>query len=179
MTAATLLVQECVDREGRSGGRRQPPASANHTPPPPPSGGLGWADQSGGAIDREAMPVGYEANGETLYACTAAFNNGVHPGKLRPAFGGCVIGYGGREYTVRQYSTLLGQAPWVQFSSQSPIPNGAYNGGHEANGSPLYMCRAAFNGGVHPGKLGPSTGGCNITYGGVEHTIYEFELLVF
>ncbi|MCQ0986851.1 DUF3421 domain-containing protein [Jiella marina] len=172
------FLESASDREGHGGGRGQPAPSANYRPPSPASTGVGWADQSGGAIDREAMPVGHEANGETLYACTAAFNNGNHPGKLRPAFGGCVIGYGGREYTVRQYSTLLGQGRWITASSQYQLPEGAYDGGNEANDSPLYVCRAPFNGGLHPGKVGPSTGGCNVTYGGVEHTIYQFEVLV-
>ncbi|TFF17793.1 DUF3421 domain-containing protein [Jiella endophytica] len=187
VTAATLMVEECVERrgEGTGGGYQSPSPVA--APNPPPSGydrgqkprraRLDWIDLSGGHLDRRTEPAGNEANGEPLYVCSAVFNNGVHPGKLRPGFGGCVVGYGGREYTVGRYSALLGRGHWRQGVPAGEVGSIGVNAGREANGSLLYVCRAPFNNGIHPGKIGPSTGGCNITYGGVEHTTYFYEVL--
>lgn len=187
VTAATLMVEECVEARGNSGrGSAAPsPVLAPNPPAPPAHAGprphrpayLDWVNQAGGRIDRGAARAGREANGEPLYVCAASFNGGVHPGKLRRGFGGCVVGYGGREYTVGQYSTLVGEGRWQSGVPIDRLDRIGVNGGQEANGSPLYVCRASFNDGAHPGKIGSSTGGCNITYGGVEHTMYSFEVL--
>ena len=186
VTAATLMVEECVDRRGDSGGGYAPAPVGSPNPPAPPAHGgprpprpafLDWVNQAGGRIDRRAARAGREANGEPLYVCSAQFNGGVHPGKLRRGFGGCVVGYGGREFTVEQYSTLIGKGRWQSGVPADRLDRVGVNGGQEANGSPLYVCRADFNNGVHPGKVGASTGGCNITYGGVERTVYFYEVL--
>lgn len=52
--------------------------------------------------------------------------------------------------------------------AQAP-PAGAIRGGHEANGTPQYVCVAPFNGGRHPGKT--VNGNCNIGWGGSEQVI--------
>ncbi|MDD3800396.1 MAG: DUF3421 domain-containing protein, partial [Novosphingobium sp.] len=69
-----------------------------------------------GSIDRRATPVGYEANGEGLYACVGDFNSGRHPGKIRPCFDGCNIGYGGKEYAAKTYSVLISGGNWVPMN---------------------------------------------------------------
>nr|WP_245396408.1 DUF3421 domain-containing protein [Jiella sonneratiae] len=181
------MVEECVQQRGEApgGGRYDPAPVVAPNPPAQDYGGrqakrgpaLDWIDQAGGRVDRRAVPAGNEANGEPLFVCNAVFNNGIHPGKLRPGFGGCVIGYGGREYTVGQYGTLLGRGDWLQGIPVDRLDSIGVNAGREANGSLLYVCRARFNNGVHPGKIGASTGGCNITYGGVEHTLYDYQVL--
>ncbi|MCE7030423.1 DM9 repeat-containing protein [Jiella avicenniae] len=185
VTAATLMVEECAEGRVDAGGYASPAPVVSPDPPPSPRGGprpprpadLDWVNQSGGRIDRRAERAGQEANGEPLYVCAASFNGGVHPGKLRQGFGGCVVGYGGKEYTVGQYSTLIGHGRWQSGVPTDRLDRIGVNGGEEANGSPLYVCRADFNNGVHPGKVGASTGGCNVTYGGVERTEYFYEVL--
>lgn len=58
-----------------------------------------------------------------------------------------------------------------------PLAGGSFTqygpmvGGHEAEGQPLYVCLAAFNGGEHPGKFRPGLGGCNIGWGGAEQSV--------
>jgi hypothetical protein len=39
-------------------------------------------------------------------------------------------------------------------------------GGYEANGTPLYIGRGEYSGGVHIGKVAPHLGGLLIAYGG-------------
>ncbi|KAF9236664.1 hypothetical protein BU15DRAFT_76762 [Melanogaster broomeanus] len=57
------------------------------------------------------------------------------------------------------------------------LPTNAIQGGHEANGSPLYVARAPYAGGIHPGKASATL--VHISYGGEEIVIRSnFELLV-
>jgi len=73
--------------------------------------------------------------------------------------------------------------PTVSYGQTSLDPRwgsaGSYDNswaaGHEANGTPLYVCRANYNGGVHPGKV--VAGNCNIGWGGNEIVLHSFEVL--
>jgi len=62
---------------------------------------------------------------------------------------------------------------WVPGSNGS-VPRGAVVGGQEP-GRQLYVCRAQYQGGVHPGKVVGSN--CNIGYGGREITLPQYEVL--
>lgn len=70
-------------------------------------------------------------------------------------------------------------AVWVPASNGGPVPPGAVIGGHEGppGSEALYVCRASLHEGVHPGKFRAGFGGCNISWGGVENTVPNFELL--
>jgi hypothetical protein len=115
---------------------------------------------------------------EDLYVCHAAFNNGVHPGKYRPGFGGCNVPWGGIEHTVQTYQLLTGDVAWVSASDGS-IPAGAIKGGQEAApaAQALYVCRANYSNGVHPGKTRPEFKGCHISWGGKEINLLTYEVL--
>lgn len=68
-----------------------------------------WVAASGGTVPAGAIAGGREAapGNEVLYLCRASFNGGVHPGKLRAAFKGCNIGWGGKETVVPDYEVLV------------------------------------------------------------------------
>lgn len=68
------------------------------------------------------------------------------------------------------------QAQWVAYTGK--IPANAVVGGFE-NGQPLYVGRAPFEGGMHPGKVLTGAGGlCNIGWGGKEYSFAQgFEIL--
>ena len=55
-----------------------------------------------------------------------------------------------------------------------PTPAGAISGGQE-NDQERYVCRAPFNGGLHPGKL--IGGRCNIGWGGKGYELNTYEVL--
>lgn len=67
---------------------------------------------------------------------------------------------------------------WVRMSRGQSIPNNAISGGTELggdnSGTTLYVCRAAYNGSVHPGKL--LNGSCSIGFGGKEIVLTTFEV---
>jgi hypothetical protein len=101
--------------------------------------------------------------------------NGVHPGKI--VDGNCAFGYGGREVVVPagNYQILTGRGfTWLR-ANNGFIPQNAVMGGHE-NGQPLFICRANYMGGEHPGKLVGQN--CNFSYGGSELTRSNYEILV-
>lgn len=67
---------------------------------------------------------------------------------------------------------------WTSASG-GHIPDGAIIAGREADGQVLFICRAQYKGGVHPGKIRAEFKGCNIPWGGGEHPIREYEVLTY
>jgi hypothetical protein len=143
-----------------------------------PAAAANWVDGAFGSMPPPTVTPngGYEANGAPLFICRAAFRGGWHPGKIRQGFNGCNIGYGGREQTVSNYQVYTGRTKWraAQFGQ---IPGGMINAGREADGQALGVCRAPWNGGLHPGKIRVGFGGCNIGFGGQEITVGSYEVL--
>ena len=136
-----------------------------------------WKKASGGRVPDGAAVAGFEANGEPLFVARAAYQGGIHPGKVRLAFGAANIPYGGAEVKVADYEVLLGEVRWVKASG-GRVPDGAVVAGFEANGEPLFVARATYQGGIHPGKVRLAFGAANIPYGGKEVKVAEYEVLV-
>ena len=59
------------------------------------------------------------------------------------------------------------------------VPDGAVIAGREADGQVLFICRAKYKGGVHPGKIRSEFKGCNIPWGGREQAISQYEVLTY
>lgn len=136
-----------------------------------------WVPAQDGFVPRGAVVGGNESNGERLFVCRAAYHGGFHPGKLRAAFKGCYFGAGGGEHMAPSYEVLVG-GPGVWVSAHDGVvPPNAVAGGREGDGERLFLCRAAFEGGVHGGKLRAAFQGCNISYGRKEHTIRQYQVL--
>jgi hypothetical protein len=66
-----------------------------------------WIAGSGGQIPDGAVVCGREANGDPLFVARASLNGGLHPGKIRFAFGNALIGFGGKEVPVANYEVLI------------------------------------------------------------------------
>jgi hypothetical protein len=66
---------------------------------------------------------------------------------------------------------------WVEMSQGDPMPGHAVIGGSQPDPeATLFVCRANYHGGVHPGKL--FEGRCNIGWGGREISIDHYQVLV-
>lgn len=82
------------------------------------------------------------------------------------------------------FSVAEGQAlakwSWVATDSTQPVPAYTVVAGNEpATGGgtrTLYVCRAPYAGGLHPGKI--LNGVCHIGYGGTEYSLNTYEALV-
>lgn len=133
-----------------------------------------WKNAQNGHVPPQAYPGGYEKNKAKLFICRAKFKGGKHIGKLRTAFRGCNIAWGGKEYVVRKYQVLLNRG-WVKTSNGRLVGH-PQKAGKETNGKPLYICKAKFKGGIHPGKTRPAFRGCNIGWGGKEHVVANYKL---
>ena len=147
----------------------------------------GWAFASNGQIPANAVIGGYEAPGpgqlfgEALYYCrTSLYNTSDWQlGKIRPEFGACLVPYGGREVAATRYNVLVQGIPYTTVTASNGfVPPDAIRGGRDDDGTDLYICNAFFNGGQHPGKLRSSFGGCDISWGGGEHIVNTYQVLV-
>ncbi|MGK0289669.1 MAG: hypothetical protein ACI86H_001115 [bacterium] len=136
-----------------------------------------WATASRGDFPRNAVRGGYE-RGKTLYICRAFHSGAYHPGKIGSGFSGCNIGWGGREIQKPHYQVLTGKRFYWKYNNRSRYRSGYNNfvAGRE-KGQPLYICRAYYRGGKHPGKYRSGFRGCNIGWGGREVTVQRFEIL--
>lgn len=138
----------------------------------------GWKAASGGNVPVGAVTAGHEQNGDPLFVCRANYKGGVHPGKVRQAFGACNIGWGGGEHKVSNYEVLTSESDQIWRAARGGhVPVGAVSAGNESNGDALFVCRAKYNGGLHPGKVRQAFGACNIGWGGGEHKVNSYEVL--
>lgn len=147
----------------------------------------------------QSFPAGREADGRPLYISQCVLrettfggelyystkNHGWHIGKAGVHLkDGMTFPYGGKEFDSEhcrhdEHWVFVPDAgvsySWVPSSGGS-FPNGAVKG---FNGAEQHrVCRVHFNGGIHPGKLIPSSSACFIGWGGREHGIQNYEVLV-
>jgi hypothetical protein len=141
----------------------------------------GWTDDIGGNVPNNAFAFGSDGSGgPALYPCRAYLNgNGYQLGKARPGLTGCNIPYGGSEQTATYYQALTTALPLTtQSVDGAPPPAGALVGGYDSDGAPLYVCQAMFNGGFIPGKTRSSWTTCDVSWGGQEHQVLSYNVLV-
>ncbi|KAJ2026653.1 hypothetical protein GGI06_000058 [Coemansia sp. S85] len=147
-----------------------------------------WVKASNGAIPNNAIAQGVERDGRPLYIARAFFKGGLHPGKAAPhlANGGFATGYAGQAVELNEYFVLCGdinRAQWV--AEKGPVPRQSHGlalveGGHEANGEPLYIAKANYNNSQQLGKAGHHLGqGMNFVFGNHEQSQKEYVVLAY
>jgi len=75
-----------------------------------PPASVSWVPGEGGSIPDNAIPGGYESNGETMYIGRAIHNGKVTIGKVHPSHGVCYVAYGGEELNFSEYEILVKNA---------------------------------------------------------------------
>ncbi len=132
---------------------------------------------SDGNVPFGAVQGGSDTGGQPLYMCVANYANNYNiPGKVRPQFGACYIPYGGREVAVQYYEVLV--PGWVAEPYGGVTPDFQFPTGLETNETPLFTCRAYFQGGIHPGSTPFPGSKCSFGWGGEEQSQYGgFDLL--
>lgn len=137
-----------------------------------------WVKACNGNIPKGAVIAGREANWTKLYIARASHKGGLHPGKVRPEFRAAYIPWGGIEESIECYEVFVGNGRWVQVKDGN-VPSGAIKAGYESDGiPPLYIARAYYRGGLHPGKIRKEFGGAYIPWGGKEVKVNPYEVLV-
>jgi hypothetical protein len=149
-----------------------------------------WQNASGGNVPSNAVVGGCEAPGPaqfcgpTLYYCRASIAGytGLQPGKTRPGLLGCNIPFNGQNLIEVSYQVLVALNPAMPLTSvgasNGAVPLGALRGGTDLGGQPLYLCSAVYSGGLHPGKVRPGLGACNISYGSREIAVQTYAVQV-
>lgn len=134
----------------------------------------GWVNPGGRFIPSDALPMGkrygYNQPFTVLYACR---------GKLAPwpksTFVGSIFFPAGSCFTNNgKISSFEVLTPVWQYASNGTIPNGAY----PTAGTAYYSCRAFYDGGKIPGKVGSGLKGCSIGYKGKEIIVPGYEVLM-
>ncbi|KAG6813692.1 hypothetical protein H0H92_008540 [Tricholoma furcatifolium] len=99
--------------------------------------------------------------------------------------GAAVIGYKHKEFHVDVYEVLVGNTRalrWVPVHGKVNV--GALNarpveGGHEDNGTPLFIAKAMHHGSYYPGKASATLDGAYIPIDGTEKNFKDFEILCY
>jgi len=148
-----------------------------------PRGPYTWVLTNGKNIPQGAVEGGREKNGSVLYIARAYYMGGVHIGKAGRHLGkGAVIGYDDEEVEIDTYEILLGDTSKVKWAAKSDNdfrPQAAVEGGKEADGTPLLIAQAYYEGGTHPGKYSDKLGGACIPYGGKEKVVKkDYRILI-
>lgn len=135
-----------------------------------------WVRVSNGNIPANAFPAGNEANGFTLYIARVQHEGSRLTGKTGQGWSWGYFPYGGKEIGLEGYEVFTGSGRWQTVPNGGRVPANAIRAGHEANGQPLYIARAAVEGGYHIGKARDNV--AFIPYGGEEKVFNSFQVLV-
>jgi hypothetical protein len=121
-----------------------------------------------------------------LYICRTYCDGGIQVGKASNVFKkGAVIGYKNDEIHLEAYEVLVGnmnRLRWVPTSGKLNAHGLGYRpveGGHENDGSALFIARAEHKGVRHPGKASEKLDGAYIPYGGKEVNVKNYEVLCY
>ncbi|KAF8070309.1 carbohydrate-binding module family 12 protein [Lyophyllum atratum] len=150
-----------------------------------PRGPVTWVLTQGKDIPEYAIEVGKE-HSWALYICRAFYDGGKQIGKVSGALEkGAVIGYQHKVHHLDTYEILLGDMHglrWVPAHGKlnvSELHHYPVEGGHEHDGTPLYVVKAIYDGVFHPGKASATLDGAYIPYGGTEKNVKEYEVLCY
>ncbi|KAG8789657.1 hypothetical protein FRC12_013325 [Ceratobasidium sp. 428] len=165
---------------------------------------VSWVFTHGTEIPRGVLGCGADIRGSPLYACRTFDRGGVRESPLlhrcpspnadlgidsgkagRHFKKGAMFGYDGKEHETEVYEVLVADQSAVRWETASyPFYPRTFNGatlvegGHEHDGSPLFLARAFYWGGTHPGKMSSYLKGADITFAGKEYVVNDFQVLV-
>ncbi|QRW01048.1 hypothetical protein RhiLY_00045 [Ceratobasidium sp. AG-Ba] len=152
-----------------------------------PTSAVSWVFTHGTEIPRGALVCGADIDGSPLYVCRTFHRGGIHFGKAGLHFKkGAMFGYDGKELEIEFYEVLVADEAAVRWETAVyPFYVRTFNGGtlveggNEHDGSPLFVARAFYWGGTHPGKTSSYLKGADITFAGKEYVVKDFQVLVY
>ncbi|GJE92257.1 carbohydrate-binding module family 12 protein [Phanerochaete sordida] len=150
-----------------------------------PRGPTTWLLVHGKNFPQNMIPGG-EENGEPLYICRGFHDGSIQPGKASATLNtGAVIGYGHDEISLEAYEVLVGDpraVHWVDAHGRldlNALGARPVEGGHEADGTPLFIAQAHVHNGIHPGKCSQKLDHAFIPYGGSEKEASNYRVLCY
>jgi len=125
-----------------------------------------------------AVHAGHDIDGDALYVGRTYHNGDMLPAKVIPSKQVAYVAWGGQEIAKHDVEVLTGHHYcWIP-SANGEVPPHALTVGQTADGEPLYVGRGHWNGSLTPGKVHPSHGCLYIPFGGGEHRLEQYEVLV-
>jgi hypothetical protein len=137
-----------------------------------------WETWTGGRLPSGAV-CGGEDQGGLLYVARASHQGGVVPGKFHVKYKTGYISWGGEEHEKSGCEVLVGAGLRWEAAQDGAVPQGAVPAGEDGDGAPLYVARAKVDGQDTIGKVNPRhQKHAHLPYGGKEHVVRQFEVLV-
>ncbi|XP_055921309.1 uncharacterized protein LOC129952619 [Eupeodes corollae] len=125
-----------------------------------------------------AVQAGHDSDGDAIFVGRAYHNGDLLPAKFVPNKTQAYVAWGGEEINKHDIEVLTGtHYVWLPSSSGS-VPPHSVTVGPTTDGEPLYIGRGHWEGSLTPGKVHPSHGCLYIPYGGREHRLDCYEVLV-
>ncbi|KAJ2082664.1 hypothetical protein H4R24_001413 [Coemansia sp. RSA 988] len=164
-----------------------PGGFAMHPPQGAGPGGYGQqGPQPGAGYGQQGLPpgAGYGQKGPppgASHGQQGSQHGGANHGQQGPQHGGAPPPPGSSVYGQQGPPRGGNNSPGVHWvnAADSFIPPNAVQGGMEKDGSPLFVARAMYKGGLHPGKAAQhiQDGGCSIGWGHKEVNVREYQVL--
>ena len=138
---------------------------------------LQWVSGSNGSHPGEALKAGTD-HGVPIFVARARHQSCLVPGKLHHGHKAVYVPWGGVEHAKKEYEVLTGSGLSWKEAANGHVPKNAVKGGHTADGQPLYVIRATVEGSNACGKLNPQKKYGHVPFGGKEHIVKNYEVLV-
>lgn len=164
--------------------------------------GFEWVSSSDGHVPAGGVCAGNQS-GEAMYIGRAQIGESLMTGKIHPSDGCIYVPFDGAEHKICQYEALIRSrrckwnpilqlpenfcfnssvlktdiATWVSSSIHAALPNGAVVGGHDVDGSPIYVGRAWHEGDHLPAKVIPSKQAAYVSYDGSEIRKEQYDVM--
>ncbi|KAH8272559.1 hypothetical protein KR026_006266, partial [Drosophila bipectinata] len=131
-----------------------------------------------GGLPGGAVLGGHDSDQDPIFVGRAYHNGELLPAKVVPNKQQAYVAWGGQEISKHDYEVLTGDHfSWVPASG-GEVPPFALRVGQTADGEALFIGRGYFQGSLTPGKVHPSHQCLYIPYGGQEHRLEAYEVLV-
>ncbi|KAG9073672.1 hypothetical protein FRC06_011218 [Ceratobasidium sp. 370] len=153
-----------------------------------PTSAVSWVFTHGTEIPKGALVCGADIDGSPLYVCRTFNRGGVHFGKAGRHFKKAPAAdqFADSFQQIEFYEVLVADESAVRWETATyPFIVRTFNGGtlveggHEHDGSPLFLARAFYWGGTHPGKTSSYLKGADITFVGKEYVVNDYQVLVY
>ncbi|XP_026841400.1 uncharacterized protein LOC6590718 isoform X1 [Drosophila persimilis] len=125
-----------------------------------------------------AIVAGHDSDNDPIYVGRAYHNGDMLPAKVIPNKNQAYVAWGGEEINKHDVEILTGDHyVWIPASG-GHVPPHALRVGQTSDGEPLFIGRGYFQGSLTPGKVHPSHHCLYIPFGGKEHSLEAYEVLV-
>ncbi|XP_055918204.1 uncharacterized protein LOC129950333 [Eupeodes corollae] len=125
-----------------------------------------------------AVLGGQDSDGAPIYVGRSYHEGDTLPAKVVPNKHCAYVSWGGREIVKSEFEVLVGENYRFVNCPTHTIPVDAVRAGNTVDGEPLYIGRCSFEGSETVGKIHPTHRCLYIPYGGEEHRMDCYEVLI-